>query len=109
MNRALHQMTKLTSLFYLGLALLGKSLAAAPPQQIENAGAILQGPLSSNRSPASANPLLEASAPTDQRPGVPLLGPEPKPGPRWRLMGTCRQDTGMFRNQNGVGYGDCNN
>ena len=39
---------------------------------------------------------------------VPMLS-APKNAPRWRLMGTCRQDIGMFQNQNGFGYGNCAN
>lgn len=39
---------------------------------------------------------------------VPMLS-APKNAPRWRLMGTCRQDIGMFQSQNGVGYGNCAN
>lgn len=109
MNRVIHRMTQFTSLFYLGLALLGKSVAAAPPQQTPQVDPVLRSPLHASRAPASANPLLESSGYQNKRPGVSLLQPLPKSQPRWRLMGTCRQDTGMYRSQNGLGYGDCNN
>jgi hypothetical protein len=109
MNRFVHRMTKFAGLAYVGLALIGQSVAAAPLQEQRELDPISRSPLTSGRSPASANPLLDVQAFDAKRPGVSILQAVEAPRPRWRLMGTCRQDIGMQRNQNGIGYGDCRN
>lgn len=62
-----------------------------------------------DRSPASvAIPRAQLAEDPFRAFRVPMLS-VPKNAPRWRLMGTCRQDIGMFQSQNGVGYGNCAN
>ncbi len=93
----------------LGLVLIGNAAAAAPLQEKAEIDPISRSPLTAGRSPASMNPLLDLHAGDSQRPGVSILQAAQAQKPRWRLMGTCRQDIGMQRNQNGIGYGDCRN
>ena len=109
MNRWVPRMTKLVSVFYVGLALIGKSIAAAPLQDKAEMDPISRSPLTASRGPASVNPLLDLNSVDVQRPGISILQAVQAPKPRWRLMGTCRQDIGMQKNQNGIGYGDCRN
>jgi len=109
MNRLVHRMTKFAGLAYVGLALISKSVAAAPLQEKKELDSISRSPLTSGRAPASVNPLLDFQAFDAKRPGVSILQAVEAPRAKWRLMGTCRQDIGMQRNQNGIGYGDCRN
>jgi hypothetical protein len=95
--------------FFLGLALIGNSVLAAPLQEKSEIDPISRSPLKASRSPASVNPLLDFQPGDSTRPGVSILEAVQANKPRWRLMGTCRQDIGMQRNQNGIGYGDCRN
>jgi hypothetical protein len=109
MNRLVHRMTLLAGLASVGLAFIANSVAAAPLQEKRELDPISRSPLTSSRAPASVNPLLDLQAFDAKRPGVSILQAVEAPKPRWRLMGTCRQDIGMQRNQNGIGYGDCRN
>jgi hypothetical protein len=92
---------------FLSVAIIGGSAAAAPLQDRVEIDPISRSPLTAGRSPASVNALLDFHSVDSQRPGVSILQAAQEPNPRWRLMGTCRQDIGMQRNQNGIGYGDC--
>ncbi|NDD91285.1 hypothetical protein EBZ37_04290 [bacterium] len=84
------------------------SMAKEESQISRNLGLVAEGSVSLGRSPASINPLLQSSRPIHRGTHFLLTTPSTKPSSRWRLLGTCRQDSGMFRNQSGMGYGDCN-
>lgn len=74
----------------------------------ENRSPIFQSPLGGGRSPASLNPLLRGDRGLARETQLSLDGSLKRSKGRWRLLGTCRQDSGMNRNLNGMGYGDCN-
>lgn len=67
------------------------------------------GSVQKSRAPASvAIPKARSAEDPFRSFRVPMLS-APKDAPRWRLMGTCRQDVGMFQSHNGFGYGNCAN
>ena len=106
---ATRRLIALASLVLLGSAMAGSRVEAGAQSEKSPADTSIQRPLNLGRSPASANPLLELRPLNPARPGTSILRSEQAPPPRWRLMGTCRQDIGMQRSVNGIGYGDCRN
>jgi len=107
MNRVFHKTIQTAGVAAFMILSAAGALAGESQARLANKDGAFSSPLIQGRSPASVNPLLDNKPVESKRAGVSLLQEQQPNKARWRLMGTCRQDSGMHRSQSGLGYGDC--